>query len=76
MTLTAQSQRHKRATDGHQLAKVRAVAADPHLYSFAAAVTEANQRNYRVVKAHHFTYFQWPRSDLRGQMATTSCLPN
>jgi hypothetical protein len=48
VAVTAQSQRHKRATAGHQLAKLRAIAADPHLYVFASAVTAATPRDYRV----------------------------
>ena len=46
--LLVQSQRQRRASTGTQLARVRALAGDPHLYAMAAAVADANQRDHRL----------------------------
>ncbi len=46
--LVAQSQRRRRATAGNQIARVRAIAADPHVHALAAAVTTANTRDHQV----------------------------
>jgi hypothetical protein len=48
VTLLAQSQRERRATAGHALARLRALAADPHLYAMGVAVTEGNARDHRI----------------------------
>ena len=48
VAIVAQSQRRRRATAGNQVAKVRAIASDPHVHALAAAVTEANQRDYQI----------------------------
>jgi len=45
---TVPSQRHRRAAAGNQVAKVWAIAGDPHVHALAAAVTEANQRPHRI----------------------------
>lgn len=48
VALVTQTQRRRRATAGTALAKVRALAGDPHLYELAAVVTAGNQRDYSV----------------------------
>ena len=48
VALLTQSQRERRATAGHALARLRALAADPHLYAVGVAVTDANARDHRI----------------------------
>jgi len=46
--LVAQSQRRRREAAGSQIARLRAIAADPHVHALAAAVSEANTRDHQV----------------------------
>jgi len=48
VALLRQSQRRRRATAGSSLARVRTLAADPHLHAMAAAVTDGNRRDHRI----------------------------
>src|SRR3954453_20560745 len=43
-----QAQRRRRATAGTDLARVRALAADPHVFEIAALVAEGTQRDHAV----------------------------
>jgi hypothetical protein len=46
--LATQTQRRRRATAGTDLARVRALAADPHVFEIAALVAEGTQRDHAV----------------------------
>ncbi len=46
--LASQTQRRRRATAGTDLGRVRALAADPHLFEIAAHVAEGTQRDHTV----------------------------
>jgi hypothetical protein len=46
--LAYQTQRRRRATAGTDLARARALAADPHVFEMAALVAEATQRDHAV----------------------------
>ncbi len=48
VAVVVQSQRHRRATAGNQVAKLRAIASDPHVHALATAVTEANLRDHQI----------------------------
>ncbi len=48
VALVRQTDRQRRSTAGSALARVRAIASDPHLHAAAATVTEANRRDYRI----------------------------
>ena len=47
LSLVRQSQRRQREASGHVLARVRAIASDPHIHALAAAITELNERDHR-----------------------------
>lgn len=48
VALVSQTQRRRRATAGTDLARVRALAGDPHLFMLAARITEETQREHAV----------------------------
>jgi hypothetical protein len=48
VSIVTQSQRRRRATAGNQVAKVRAIASDPHVHALATAVALANQRDHQI----------------------------
>jgi hypothetical protein len=48
VSVVAQSQRQRRATAGSHVARMRAIASDPHLHALAAHVSVANRRDHRV----------------------------
>ncbi len=48
VAIVTQSQRRRRGTAGNQVARVRAIAGDPHIHALAADVTAANQRDHQI----------------------------
>lgn len=48
LALSRQSQRSQRASAGSHLAKLRALAADPHVHALGIAITAANQREQDI----------------------------